>query len=91
MKIRNIGQHEVAGQKFEGIIGGFGKGERSILARDIAKIHRVSVKAINQNINRNRRRFNENDLIDLKASTNLEKTLEDLDFTTREIGNANNS
>lgn len=90
MKIRNIGQQEVAGKSFDGVVGGFGKGKRSILARDIAKIHGVSVKAINQSINRNRRRFNENDLIDLKASPNFEKALEDLDFTPREIGNANN-
>lgn len=90
MKIRDIGQHEVAGQKFEGMSGVFEGGKRSILARDIAKIHCVSVKAINQNINRNRRRFNENDLIDLKASPKFEKTLEDLGFTPREIGNANN-
>lgn len=90
MRIKNIGQQEVAGKSFDGIIGGFGKGKRSILARDIAKIHGVSVKAINQSINRNRRRFNENDLIDLKTSPNFEKTLEDLDFSPREIGNANN-
>lgn len=90
MRIKNIGQQEVAGKSFDGIIGGFGGGKRSILARDIAKIHEVSVKAINQNINRNRRRFNENDLIDLKASSKFEKTLEELDFTPREIGNANN-
>lgn len=90
MKIRNIGQQEVAGQKFEGISGGFGGDKRSILARDIAKIHGVSVKAINQNINRNRRRFNENDLIDLKEWPKFEKALADLDFSPREIGNANN-
>lgn len=90
MEIRNIGQQEVAGKSFDGVVGGFGGGKRSILARDIAKIHGISVKAINQNINRNRRRFNENDLIDLKASPKFEKTLVDLDFTPREIGNANN-
>lgn len=91
MKIKFLGEKSVGGKKFDGVVGGFGQGKRSILVRDVAQILGTNVKSINQSINRNRQRFiNKVDLIDLKSSPKFEKSLADLDFTPREIANANN-
>lgn len=90
MKIKCLGEKNVAGKKIEGVSGGFGKDQRSILARDIAKVHDTNVKVINQLINRNRKRFVDDvDVIDLKKP-DFEATLHELNFSPREIGNANN-
>lgn len=63
------GKTKVEGMEFNHIEGGFGEGKKSMLVKDIAEIHQREVKFINQNINRNRKRFRNNiDIIDLKGS-----------------------
>ncbi|MDU7782760.1 MAG: ORF6N domain-containing protein [Bacillota bacterium] len=63
------GMKNIDGMKFHDIEGGFGKGEKLILVKEVASIHRKELKAINQAINMNRNRFKDNiDIIDLKGT-----------------------
>ncbi|WP_270332963.1 ORF6N domain-containing protein [Ligilactobacillus acidipiscis] len=88
-QIKVIGQEKVAGIKFTGIEGGFGKNKKAMLVKDIAKIHERPVKKINELINNNIKRFKEGiDLIDLKQV--LQKDLfSEYGFTKAEWGNSN--
>ncbi|NFN14648.1 ORF6N domain-containing protein [Clostridium botulinum] len=73
IKLRGI--NEVDGMKFHYIEGGFGENKKAMLAKEIANIHGRDLKVINQNINRNRKRFkNGIDIVDLKG-TEFEVTL----------------
>ena len=63
------GQTEIIGKVVKVIEGGFGEGQRAILARDIAEQHEVELKYVNKKIRENISRFNENDLIDLLSSS----------------------
>lgn len=63
------GKQEFMGIEIPVIYGGFGEGQKVMLARDVAEIHNTELKNINQNINRNIKRFRENvDIIDLKLA-----------------------
>ena len=65
----------VKGMKFHDIEGGFGEGKKAMLAKEIAEIHGRELKFINQNINRNIKRFTKGiDIVDLKG-TEFEVTL----------------
>ena len=69
LSIKVNGLKEVEELKFHEIEGGFGEGKKSMLVNDIASIHNRELKKINELINNNRKRFNDNiDIIDLKAS-----------------------
>lgn len=61
-----IGQEkEIEGMKFHEIEGGFGENKKSILAKEIAKIHGRELRKINELINNNRKRFKDHiDVID---------------------------
>lgn len=90
-QIKVIGQEKVAGIKFTGIEGGFGEGKKAMLVKDVAKIHDRNIKAINQAINMNRKRFKEGiDIIDLKQSKNFVVNLIDLGFTQNSINRSSN-
>ena len=90
-QIKVIGQEKVAGIKFTGIEGGFGKDKKAMLVKDIAKIHGKTVKAINQAINMNRKRFRDGiDIIDLKQNENFVVNLIDLGFTQNSINRSAN-
>ena len=80
-------KQEFMGVRIPVIEGGFGKGQKVILAKTVAEIHRVETKYINKIINNNITRFNENDLMDIKGS--LEEPL-NLEFTAREKANYKN-
>lgn len=70
--------------------GGFGEGKRCILAKDIAKIHEVEPRVINQSIQRNIDEFEIGvDIIDLKQVENCDVFFKELGFTQAQIGNAN--
>lgn len=60
-----LGKQNIGGYEFIGIEGGFGKGKKCMLVRDIAKIHGREVKHVNELINNNIQRFSVNDLVDL--------------------------
>ena len=53
------------GIEVKNIEGGFREGEKTVLSSDVARIHDVELKEINQSVQRNLKRFTSNDLIDL--------------------------
>lgn len=63
------GTTEVCGITVPNIAGGFGEDKKSMLANYIAEIHEKELMFVNQNINRNRKRFKDGiDIIDLKGT-----------------------
>lgn len=75
-QIKVTGQEHVGNIKFTGIEGGFGKGKKAMLVKDIAKIHNRPVYKINQLINDNRKRFKDNiDIIDLLNTSKVYRNL----------------
>ncbi|OZV13498.1 hypothetical protein CIW83_02835 [Tissierella sp. P1] len=63
------GKISIDDMEFNHIEGGFGKGRRSILAKDIADIHDRELREINERINVNRIRFKDGiDIINLKGT-----------------------
>ena len=71
------------------IEGGFGEGQKVILAKTVAEIHGVSTPDINKLINRNIEKFTINDLLDLKTQSSRDHVLQ-LGFTNAQYGNASN-
>ena len=66
----------VEGMKFHEIEGGFGEGKKSILVKEIAKIHGKEPKHINELINMNKDEFLfEVDILDLKNNESAENNL----------------
>lgn len=65
-QLKVIGKEHVGKIEFTGIEGGFGKGKKAMLVKDIAKIHGRSIREINEVIVNNINRFkNGIDVIDL--------------------------
>lgn len=68
-QIKLRGQKEVKGMKFHDIEGGFGKGKKAMLVKEIANIHEREIGDVNKLINNNRLRFKDNiDIVDLKGT-----------------------
>ena len=85
------GKQEFMGKEIPIIYGGFGEGQKVMLARDVAEIHGAELKVINQNINRNIKRFRENvDIIDLKTQSLPVTELEQLGFNKQSVANSKN-
>lgn len=85
------GTQQFLGKEIPVIYGGFGSDQKVVLAKTIAEIHKTDLKVINQNINRNIRRFRDGiDLIDLKNSVTVCGSLLDLGFTKQSIANSSN-
>lgn len=86
------GLKEIDGMKFHDIEGGFGEGKKAMLVKEIANIHGRELKVINQAINMNRNKFNENiDIVDLKSVNQIDRDLlNNLGFSNSSIANANN-
>ena len=83
--IKINGTIEVNGMRFHEIEGGFGKDKKAMLVKEIAKIHGRELKAVNQLINNNIRRFKENvDIIDI-LNGHSELPLQNLGFSDRDI------
>lgn len=57
------------------IEGGFGEDQRTVLVKEIAVLHNVQLKHINELINNNKHRFNNYDMVDLKNDTIAEEIL----------------
>lgn len=71
--------------------GGFGEGQKVMLAKTIAEVHNEELRSINQIINRNRDEFEDGvDIIDLKQITNCDVFLKNGLFTNAQWGNAKN-
>ena len=89
-ELKVIGREHIGRIEFTGIEGGFGKDKKAMLVKDIALIHSTTIKRINELINRSRKRFKDGiDVIDLK-SPDFKVVLNDLNFGSKEISNANN-
>ena len=89
--IKINGMTEINGMKFNDIEGGFGEGKKSILAKDIASIHNRKLFKVNENINSNRNRFEDNvDIVDLKG-TEFAILLKDSGIYTQNSINASNN
>ena len=66
--LKVIGHEKIGEIEFTGIEGGFGKGKKAMLVKDIALIHRKPIFKINELINNNRKRFEDRiDILDLKS------------------------
>ena len=84
--LKVLGTEHIGNIKFTGIEGGFGKGKKAMLIRDIALIHKQTVGNINLLINRNRKRFKDGiDIIDLKTNQNFAIVLSKSGFTQNQI------
>lgn len=88
---------EVRGtQNFKGIEipvieGGFGEGQKVILAKTIAEIHEVELKKVNELINNNLDEFEFGvDILDLKDDEKFKVVAKDLNLSSKFISNSKN-
>ncbi len=84
-------KQEFMGIQIPVIEGGFGEGQKVILAKTVAEIHEVSTPDINKLINRNIERFTINDLLDIKSCQSLsDQQFLSMGFTKMQISKAEN-
>lgn len=75
--IKFLGESKINGKCIKTIEGGFGEGQKVILVSDVAELHGIEVKVINQMIERNKDKYTGNDIIDL-CEENFKVTASDL-------------
>lgn len=86
-----VGVQEFLGKEIPVIEGGFGEGEKVVLAKTIAEIHEVELKEINRLINNNIDEFEEGiDILDLKDNGDYKAPFEKLGFKNRDIAISKN-
>lgn len=84
------GTQEFMGKEIPVVYGGFGEGQKVVLAKTIAEIHEMKVGNVNQRINDNRSRFKDGiDIIDLKIGYASDALL-NLGFNQSQINASNN-
>lgn len=89
-ELKVLGQEKIGQYEFTGIEGGFGEDKRAMLVRDIAVIHNLETRTVNQTINRNIKRFKTGiDILDLKQITRSD-VFSEYGFNKAQWGNANN-
>ena len=86
------GTQEFMGREIPVIYGGFGSGQKVVLAKTVAEIHDVKLIHVNELINRNINRFKSGiDLLDLKVIVqNDNNLLREFGLTQMQISKANN-
>ena len=85
------GTQDFMGKEIPVVEGGFGEGQKVILAKTIAKIHEVELKEINRLINNNIDEFEERiDILDLKNNGDYQAPLQKLGFSNRDISISKN-
>ncbi|MBS5307707.1 ORF6N domain-containing protein [Clostridium sp.] len=85
------GKQNFMGMDIPVVYGGFGENQKVILARDIAKIHEVELKKINEIINNNLDEFEEGvDILDFKNSVFPTGSLFELGISKQSIANSKN-
>lgn len=82
------GTQTIGGKEVRVIEGGFGEGQKCMLARDIAKQHGVTEGNLNKLINNNIERFNKNDLLDMKGDRESALLLKNSEIFTQNKINA---
>lgn len=86
-----LGKQNIAGCEFTGIEGGFGKGKKAMLAKEIASIHQRELREINERINLNKKRFIDDvDIVDLKANRFNRLGHETLGYTKQSFNQSKN-
>lgn len=90
-EIEITGVQKFLGKEIPVIEGGFGEGEKVVLAKTIAEIHGVRLLDINALINENIEEFEEGiDILDLKNPNDSIVSLLELGFTKQSIANSKN-
>lgn len=87
------GQTTVLGKEMPVIYGGFDDNQRTILAKTVAELHGIELRAVNQNISRHLSDgyFEEGiDYVDLKKSITDSDRLLEIGFTKQSIANSEN-
>ena len=85
------GTQDFMGKEIPVVEGGFGEGQKVILAKTIAKIHEVELKEINRLVNNNIDEFEERiDILDLKNNGDYQAPLQELGFSNRDISISKN-
>lgn len=85
------GTQSFMGKEIPVVEGGFGEGQKVILAKTIAKIHEVELKEINRLVNNNIDEFEERiDILDLKNNGDYQAPLQELGFSNRDISISKN-
>lgn len=91
MELQVKGTQSFMGKEMPVIEGGFGKGQKVILAKTIAEIHGMRIGKINELINTNIDEFEFGvDILDLKTKPYQGSVLENNLFTKAQWGNAKN-
>ena len=89
-EIQISGTQTFMGKEIPVILGGFGEGQKVMLASTVAEIHGMKVGNINQRINDNRKRFKDGiDVIDIK-NCDTANVLQEIGFTKMQVSKANN-
>lgn len=89
-EVQISGTQTFMGKEIPVILGGFGEGQKVMLASTVAEIHGMKVGNINQRINDNRKRFKDGiDVIDIK-NCDTANVLQEIGFTKMQISKANN-
>lgn len=90
-KIMLKGQQEIMGIKVPVVEGGFGEGQKVMLAKTIAQIHSMELSKLNELINNNIYEFEQGiDILDLKTDPYQGCVLENGLLTKAQWGNSNN-
>lgn len=85
------GTTSVMGYDIPIIEGGFGEGQKTILARTIAEIHETRINDIQDLINKNIEEFEFGiDILDLKVTDNVGYNFKELGFTKMQVAKAKN-
>ena len=88
-EIEITGTQDFLGKEIPVIEGGFGEGQKVVLAKTIAEIHDMEVKEVNKLINNNLGEFEEGiDILNLKTGDYREPVLESGLLTKAEYGNS---
>nr|DAP48610.1 MAG TPA: hypothetical protein [Caudoviricetes sp.] len=90
-KIQVTGVQDFLGKEIPVIEGGFGEGQKVVLAKTIAEIHEVELKKINELINNHLDEFEEGiDVLDLKDNGLYQVPFVELGFSNRDIAISKN-
>lgn len=90
-KIMLKGQQEIMGIKVPVVEGGFGEGQKVMLAKTIAELHNIRLLDVNALINEHINEFQEGkDILDLKNSNDSIVSLLNIGFTKQSISNSKN-
>ena len=90
-KLIQRGTQEFLGMNIPVIEGGFGEGQKVMLAKTVAEIHGVELKTINQLINNNIDEFEIGiDILDLKGNEDFKVISNDLKLSSKFVSNSKN-